>query len=201
MNCRLPLLICCLCLAACQSQNPYTPSANPLPPAPPQAAQTLDLSAYPAAPRDYGRYQTWAWENGRLPGGTAGATPEQMADILSNSLDQRGLRPARQGMTADVQVRADVRVERRLRQVQDDYGTYYGRDPYGNNYGGMYGSVPLVRTYEEEVQVVRVELLDAHNQQSIWNGSAETSNRGSQSERVDALRSAVNKALSAYPPR
>ncbi|GLK91467.1 DUF4136 domain-containing protein [Pseudomonas turukhanskensis] len=201
MNCRLPLLICALGLAACQSQNPYTPSSNPLPPAPPTAAQTLDLSAYPAAPRDYGRYQTWAWQAGRLPGGTAGATPEQMADILSNSLDQRGLRPARQGAVADVQVRADVRVERRLRQVQDDVGTYYGRGPYGNNYGGVYGSVPLVRTYEEEVQVVRVELLDSRNQQSIWNGSAEASNRGSQSERVEALRSAVNKALSAYPPR
>ena len=67
--------------------------------------------------------------------------------------------------------------------------------------GGMYGSVPIVRTYEEEVQVVRVELLDPRNGQSIWNGSAESTNRGSQSERVDALRSAVNKALSAYPPR
>lgn len=201
MNCRLHLLICCLGLAACQSQNPYTASSNPLPPAPAAAAQTLDLSAYPAAPRDYGRYQTWAWESGRLPGGTAGATPEQMADILSNSLDQRGLRPARQGTVADVQVRADVRVERRLRQERDDYGSYYGRGPYGNNYGGMYGSVPVMRTYEEEVQVVRVELIDPRNHQSIWNGSAETINRGSQSERVDALRSAVNKALSAYPPR
>ncbi len=201
MNRRLHLLICCLGLAACQSQNPYTATSNPLPPAPPQAAHTLDLSAYPAAPRDYGRYQTWTWDNGRLPGGSAGATPEQMADILSNSLDQRGLRPARQGTPADVAVRADVRVERRLRQVQDDYGTYYGRGPYGHNYGGMYGSVPIVRTYEEEVQVVRIELLDPRNGQSIWNGSAESTNRGKQSERVDAMRSAVNKALSAYPPR
>lgn len=201
MNRRLPLLFCVLSLAACQSQNPYTATSNPLPPAPPQAAQTLDLSAYPAAPRDYGRYQTWAWEAGRLPGGSAGATPEQMADIVSNSLDQRGLRPVRQGAVADVLVRADARVERRLRQVQEDYGTYYGRGPYGNNYGGMYGSVPLVRTYEEEVQVVHVELLDPRNQQSIWSGSAESSNRGSQSERVDALREAVQKALSAYPPR
>lgn len=201
MNRRLPLLMCLLSLAACQSPNPYTATSNPLPPAPPQAAQTLDLSAYPAAPRDYGRYQTWAWEAGRLPGGSAGATPEQMADIVSNSLDQRGLRPVRQGAVADVLVRADARVERRLRQVQDDYGTYYGRGPYGNHYGGMYGSVPIVRTYEEEVQVVHIELLDPRNQQSIWNGSAESANRGSQSERVDALRTAVQKALSAYPPR
>jgi hypothetical protein len=201
MKRHLYLPICCLSLAACQSQNPYSPSANPLPPAPPQAAQTLDLSAYPAAPRDYGRYQTWTWANGRLPGGSAGATPEQMAEIVATSLDQRGLRPARQGAVADVQVRADVHVERRLRQVQDDSGAYYGRGPYGNNYGGMYGSVPIVRTYEEEVQVVRVELLDARNGQSIWSGSAETSSRGSNSERVDALRSAANKALSAYPPK
>ncbi len=43
-------------------------------------------------------------------------------------------------------------METRLRQVQDDYGYYggyggYNRYGYGPGYG-MYGSVPMVRTYE-----------------------------------------------------
>ncbi|RJG13325.1 DUF4136 domain-containing protein [Pseudomonas cavernicola] len=199
MNRRICMLACCLSLVACQGSNPYTASSNPLPPAPAQAANTLDLSSYPAAPRDYGRYRTWAWLDGHLPAGTSWASPELVQETLSTSLDQRGLRPAQQGAKADLRVAANMHVERRLRQVQDNYGSYYGYGPYGNNYG-LYGSVPLVRTYEEEVMVVRIDLFDAGNGQAVWSGSAETDSRGSQSERATALRSAVQQALSDYPP-
>jgi hypothetical protein len=34
----------------------------------------------------------------------------------------------------------------------------------------------------------------------VWSASAETSQRGNQSERTDAIRDAVEKAMSAYPP-
>ena len=64
----------------------------------------------------------------------------------------------------------------------------------------MYGSVPIVRTYEEQVVVVHVDLFDAQDGEPVWSSSAETSNRGSQGERVDAIREAVEKAMSAYPP-
>ena len=68
---RLTLLAVCLSLTACQGQshNPYSPQSTPLPPAPAAAAQTFDHSAYPAAPRDYGRYRSWAWQDGQLPAG------------------------------------------------------------------------------------------------------------------------------------
>ncbi|KEZ74744.1 hypothetical protein C5I_0105105, partial [Pseudomonas syringae pv. syringae FF5] len=58
-------------ISACQSDNPYVASSLPMPPAPAQAAKTLDMSAYPAPPRDYGRYRSWGWLNGQLPPGTA----------------------------------------------------------------------------------------------------------------------------------
>ncbi|MGH8436024.1 MAG: DUF4136 domain-containing protein [Pseudomonas sp.] len=199
MNRHACLLACCLSLAACQASNPYTASSNPLPPAPAQAANTLDLSAYPAAPRDYGRYRSWAWLDGRLPAGTSWASPELLQETLSTSLDQRGLRPAQQGAKADLRVSANLHVERRLRQVRDDYGSYYGHGPYGNHYG-LYGSVPLVRTYEEDVMVLRIDLFDAGSGQPVWSGSAEADSRGSQSERATALRSAVQNALGDYPP-
>jgi len=195
-----PLLIGLLLgLAACQSPNPYSASSNPLPPAPPQAANHLDLSAYPAAPRDYARYRNWAWRDGRLPTGTAWASAELLQEALSNGLDQRGLRPAQASAPADLRVAADLHVERRLRQVQEDYGSYYGHGPYNNRYG-MYGQVPLVRTYEEEVLVVRIDLFDGSDGQPLWSGNAEALNQGSQAERADALREAVRKALADYPP-
>ena len=201
------LLLLSLGLAACQSPNPYVASSNPLPPAPAQAAGTFDRSAYPAPQRDYGRYRSWAWLNGRLPGGSAWVDSAQVAEAVSNALDQRGLRPRHDNRPADLWVSADLRLEKRLRQVRDDYGYGYGSYGYGgygyNRYGtgyGMYNTVPVVRTYEEEVVVVRVNLFDAGSGQPVWSASAETSSQGSLSERTDALHKAVERAMAAYPP-
>ena len=109
----------------------------------------------------------------------------------------------RDNRPADLFVSANLHLETRMRQVQDDYG-YYGAGYGGyNHYGsgyGMYGSVPIVRTYQEQVVVVQVDMFDAGTGQPVWSGSAETSHRGSQSEQADALREAVEKAMSAYPP-
>lgn len=200
------LAISCIALAACQGHNPYVASSNPLPPAPAQAATTFDASAYPAAPRDYGRYRSWSWNNGQLPAGSVDADPAQLAEAVSNALDQRGLRPAR-GARSDLLVNAATHLERRLRQYRDDdyypYGGYggmgYRHGYYGNSYGA-YASVPIVRTYEVEVMVVRIDLLDAGSGQPDWSASAETESRGSLGERAEALRKAVDKAMSGYPP-
>ncbi|UVM49807.1 DUF4136 domain-containing protein [Pseudomonas sp. B21-015] len=202
MHSRSGLLVICLGLAACQGSNPYIATSNPLPPAPPQAASTFDRSAYPAAPRDYGRYRSWAWLNGRLPPGTAWADSAQVAEAVSNALDQRGLRPLHDNRPADLWVSADLRLETRLRQVQDgsDYGGGYGGyNRYGSGYG-MYNTVPVIRTYQVQVVVVRVDLFDASTGQPVWSASAETSSQGNQGERADAIREAVEKAMSAYPP-
>lgn len=203
MKRHLGLVLVCLGLVACQGSNPYVASSNPIPPAPPQAANTFDRSAYPAAPRDYGRYRSWVWLNGHLPAGSAWADSAQIAEAVSNGLEQRGLRPLRDNRPADLWVSADVRLETRLRQVRDDYGYggygYGGYNRYGSGYG-MYNTVPIVRTYQVQVVVVRVDLFDAASGQPVWSSSAETSSQGSMSARADALREAVEKAMSAYPP-
>lgn len=206
---RLTLALLALALAGCQASNPYVASSRPLPPAPPQAASTFDASAYPAPPRDYGRYRNWAWRNNQLPAGSAYADPAALAEAVSAALDQHGLRPAREARS-DLLVSADLRIERRLRQVRDDYYPYdnygyggVGYSRYGGGYRngyGVYGSVPIVRTYEVEVMVVRLDLFDAGSGQPVWSTSAETASKGSQGERADALREAVLNALSGYPP-
>ena len=66
-----PFTLLCLGLGACSNNNPYVAASKPMPPAPAQAANTFDASAYPAPVRDYGAYRNWAWRNGQLPAGSA----------------------------------------------------------------------------------------------------------------------------------
>ncbi|MNP55801.1 hypothetical protein D3C76_1504710 [compost metagenome] len=79
------------------------------------------------------------------------------------------------------------------------YGAYGSAGRYHNGYG-VYASAPLVRTYEVEVMVVRVDLYDARDGQAVWSASAETASQGSQGEREEALRESLKKALNGYPP-
>lgn len=200
MSLRILLISTSLMLAACSSPNPYSPQSTPLPPAPAAAAQTFDRSAYPAAPRDYGRYRSWAWQNGQLPAGAGWADPAQIAELLANSLDQHGLRPAQGGAKADLLVSSQVRTERRQVETYDDRGAYYGHSPYGNTYG-VAGSVPLRRTYEEHYLIVQVRLLEAASGVEVWSNSAEnrTTDDG-QAARNKVLRQTIQDALSNYPP-
>lgn len=200
MSLRILLISTSLTLTACSSPNPYSPQSTPLPPAPAAAAQTFDHSAYPAAPRDYGRYRSWAWQNGQLPAGAGWADPAQIAELLANSLDQHGLRPAQGGARADLLVSSQIRTERRQVETYDDRGVYYGHSPYGNTYG-VAGSVPLRRTYEEHYLIVQVRLTEAASGVEVWSNSAEnrTSDDG-QSARNKVLRQTIQDALSNYPP-
>lgn len=200
MSLRILLISTSLSLAACSSPNPYSPQSTPLPPAPAAAAQTFDHSAYPAAPRDYGRYRSWAWQDGQLPAGAGWADPAQIAELLANSLDQHGLRPAQGGAKADLLVSSQVRTERRQVQTYPDRDIYYGHSPYGNTYG-VAGSVPLRRTYEEHYLIVQVRLIEAASGAEVWSNSAEnlTSDDG-QAARNKVLRQTIEDALSHYPP-
>jgi hypothetical protein len=205
MNRPIALLLCSLTLAACQSPNPYTAQALPMPPAPASAAQTFDRSSYPAAVRDYGRYRSWAWQAGQLPSGAGWADSAQIAEMLVDSLDQQGLRPAQNGAKPDLLVSSSVRMERRQVETYDDRGgaaiinTTGGNSPYGNSYG-LGGSAPLRRSYTQNVLIVNVQLNEAASGQQIWHDSAENISSDDQAERSKILRKTIQQALSSYPP-
>ncbi len=186
-------------LAACQSRNPYQAESLPMPPAPPGAATTFDRSAYPAAPRDYGRYRSWSWDGGRAPSGAAWAGGEQLADSVSAGLDQYGLRPSLDGQ-GDLLVSARISQETRLRQYQDNIGGYYGAGSHWDRRYGAWGGVPVVRTYEQKVAVVRIDLIDPRDRQVVWSGSGEAVAGKDQAAQADAVRVAIRAALDGYPP-
>ncbi|GGJ97679.1 DUF4136 domain-containing protein [Pseudomonas matsuisoli] len=195
-----------LLLAGCQSSNPYTAQSTPIPPAPASAATHFDASAYPSAPVDYGRFQSWRWGANPVTAVEGGAS-DSLKDAVANSLEQRGLRPAT-GNSADLVVNASLRTERRLQQVHDRYDSYGGYGNYGDYYGGPYrgnrygvgATIPITRTYEIEVGVLRMEFRDSAGQ-VVWNGSTELSMSGDQGERREALYTAARKVLENYPPR
>lgn len=200
MSIRIALPLLCLSLAACQGSNPYTGDAAPIPPAPP--VEQIQSPTYPAAPRDFSAYQSWSWRN--PPAGTASISGEALQEMVSGALDQRGLRPAAQGAKGDVQINTSARMETRLRQTYDDYGPGIGAGRYGGGYGTGYGigtRVPIVRSYEEEVVTVRIEMFDAASGQAVWSTRAEARSSDSRSSQEEAVRQAVERALEAYPPR
>lgn len=192
------LIAATLLLGACQGSNPYRAESRPLPPAPPQAAGHFDASAYPAAPRDFSRYRSWRWQ--QQPAGMGALSGAEVADLLAQALDQRGLRPAQGQAPADLTVTLDCREERRIREAYDQGGGYYGNGPWGDHYG-VYREVPLRRQWEERVLVVEIRLQEAASGEPLWSGQAEALAGDSQAERRDALRQAVHNALSDYPPR
>ena len=122
-----------------------------------------------------------------------------MVDIVNSGLDQHGLRQSREPAAADLKVAASLRFEKRLRQYNDSSGAYYGNGPYRDQYGA-WATVPLVRTYEQEVAVVTWSSTTPATT-SRWSGSAESDASGSRSDRTTALREAIREALENYPPR
>lgn len=200
---RAALTLLCLSLAACKGGNPYTSESAPIPPAPP--VEQIQSPIYPAAPRDFSSYQSWSWRN--PPPGTASLAGAELQEMVAGALDQRGLRPAPNDAKGDVQISARANMETRVRQAYDDYGPHIGAGRYGgfgSGYGSGYGigtSVPVMRTYEEEVVSVYIEMYDSSSGQAIWSNRAESRSGGSQAERKDAARDAVNDALADYPPR
>ncbi len=203
----LPLLysLLGLSLAACQGSNPYTNDSAPIPPAPP--IEQIQSPTYPAAPQDFSSYRSWSWRN--PPAGTASLGAEELQQMISGALDQRGLRPAPTGAKGDVMLSASAQMETRVRQVYDDYGPrvgvgagrYGGYGPGFNSGYGFGGSAPVVRNYEEEVVTVRIEMIDSASGQTVWSNRAEARSGDGQAERKDAAREAVNRALADYPPR
>lgn len=200
MAMRTALLLSCLALAACQGGNPYTPQSAPIPPAPP--IERIQSPTYPAAPQDFSSYRSWSWR--QPPAGTASLDGAVLQELVADALDQQGLRPAPEGAKGDLQVHARAGTEIRLQHRYDDYGPRLGAGRYGGGLGGAYGisgSVPVVRSHEQEVLVVQIEFYDSGAGRLVWSNRGEAPSDASLAGRDKAAREAVSRALADYPPR
>ncbi|GIZ12956.1 DUF4136 domain-containing protein [Pseudomonas sp. NCCP-436] len=188
-----------LLLTACQSANPYRAESLPIPTAPPGAASTFDRSAYPAPPRDYGHYRSWSWADGQPSSTSPAADAGQLAQSISATLDQYGLRPAISG-SGELLVRAHVEQQTRLYHYQDNWGGYYGSHPHWNPHYAAWGTLPITRSVERKVTVARIDLVDAHDRQIVWSGQGEAFTGQDQAAQASSLRAALRAALNGYPP-
>lgn len=186
MSVRLLLLPLLLLLAACQSTR-------------------VERDFDPA--RDFGAYRSWSWQEPAVqfrpndPRLDSSLTEQRVRAAVADQLEQRGLRQAPPGSVGDLKVQAWMIVDQRHTQVTNYSGGYWG-NPW-NPYWGM-PSYSETRTFDYQVGTLLINLLDGHDGKLVWRGSAEkVVRRGNASpeERTQAIREAVARVLSLYPPR
>jgi hypothetical protein len=78
----------------------------------------------------------------------------------------------------------------------------YGYGPYGRYWGGYYGPMGGVSTYEYEEGTLILDFVNAETKQMIWRGSAkaEIQNLDTPEKREKVIGEAVEKILEKFPP-
>ena len=166
---------------------------------------------------DFAAFKTWSFKDPALqyrpnsPMLKSDLTEQRILQAVSSELDQRGLRPAAAGSKPDLLVQTYLIVANRQEQVVTNYG-YNG--PWGGPWAGGYWGGPWegywgapmyneTRNIVYQVGTLQIDLMDAKDGKLVWRGSAEKNVNDSPTpaERSAAIREAVTKILSTYPPK
>lgn len=181
---RSMILLSMLLLGACQATGPRA---------------DFDLS------RDFSQYQTWTWADPPVtytpandPRLTSDLTTQRVLEAVSAQLDVRGLRPAQETATADLQVRTSVVIEQRRDNVTTHYGGGWGY--WGPYWGGP--GYSQTRTVDYQVMTLQIDLLDASDGRLVWRGSDSQAvqDRSTPLERSREMHERAAQILSTYPP-
>ena len=155
--------------------------------------------------RDFAAYRSWSWQEPALqyrpddPRLRSDLTEQRLRAALSEQLEQRGLRAAAPGSTADLKVQAWLIVDDRQEQISTHYGGVWGG---WNNYWSApgYGET---RRIDDQVATLQLDLFDAKDGKLVWRGSAKQTVREqpqSPAERTALIRVTLAKVLAQYPP-
>ncbi|MFS2159808.1 DUF4136 domain-containing protein [Pseudomonas sp. Pseusp122] len=158
--------------------------------------------------RDFGGYRSWSWKEPGVqfqpndPRLQSDLTEQRIRQAVTGQLDQRGLRMAAAGTTADLKVQTWLIVENRQQLVSTQYGGGWGGGPWG----GYWGYPPVsseTRSVDYKVTTLQIDLLDGKDGKLVWRGSTEQilNDNPDPAARDTAIRSTVAKILSQYPPR
>lgn len=181
---RSMILLSMLLLGACQATGPRA---------------DFDLS------RDFSQYQTWTWADPPVtyapahdPRLASDLTSQRVLEAVSAQLDVRGLRPAQEAATADLQVRTSVVIEQRRDNVTTHYGGGWGY--WGPYWGGP--GYSQTRTVDYQVMTLQIDLLDANDGRLVWRGSDSqmVQDRSTPLERSREMHERAAQILSTYPP-
>jgi hypothetical protein len=169
------------------------------------ACQNVQLNRDFDPNRDFAAYRTFSWQepavqfNPADPRLTSDLTSQRLQAAIHEQLEQRGLRPATQGSSADLRVQVWVIVDNRQEQITTNTGGW--GYPWG--YWGAAGYAET-RTLDYQVGTLQIDLFDGKDGKLVWRGSNEEVLRNNQpgpAERTAAIRKAVTDVLSQYPPR
>ena len=166
---------------------------------------------------DFAAFKTWSFKDPALqyrpnsPMLKSDLTEQRIIQAVSSELDQRGLRPVAAGSKPDLLVQTYLIVANRQEQVVTNYG-YNG--PWGGPWAGGYWGGPWegywgapmyneTRNIVYQVGTLQIDLMDAKDGKLVWRGSAEkiVNDSPTPAERSAAIREAVTKILSTYPPK
>ncbi len=169
------------------------------------ACQSIQLSNDYDATRDFGAYRSWRWQEPALQyrpddPQLKDITEQRIRAAMSEQLELRGLRLAPAGAAADLKAQAWLIIEKRQDQVSTSYGGAWGGYWSGYWTGPAYTET---RRIDYKVATLQLDLFDGKDGKLVWRGSAEQI-MGNQpttpAERDTAIRAAVGKLLSQYPP-
>ncbi|HEX5844428.1 MAG TPA: DUF4136 domain-containing protein [Pseudomonas sp.] len=157
--------------------------------------------------RDFAAYRSWSWQEPAVqykpddPRINSDLTDQRIRRAVAEQLDQRGLRPAANGIASDLRVQVWMIVDNRQQQVSTQVGGTWG-DPWQ---GGFWGGPSYIetRTLDYQVATLQIDLFDGKDGKLVWRGSSEQvlrNQRSNPTEREAAIRATVGKILSQYPP-
>ena len=170
------------------------------------ACQTPPVSPDFDTSRDFAAYRSWSWKEPGVqykpddPRIRSDLTELRLRSILSEQLDQRGLRPSASGAAGDLLAQVWLVIDDRQQQVDRRNGGWGG--PWGPYWSGpYYGDI---YTIHYKVATIQVDLIDSRDHKLVWRGSDERvlpSIQGTPAQREAFIRESILRILSQYPPR
>ena len=157
--------------------------------------------------RDFAGYRSWSWKEPGVqfqpndPRLQSDLTEQRIRQAVAGQLEQRGLRPAAAGRTADINIQTWLIVENRQQLVSTQYG-----GGWGGPWGGYWGAAPInneTRSVDYQVTTLQIDVLDGKDGKLVWRGSTEqilNDSPDNPAARDTAIRTTVAKILSQYPP-
>lgn len=157
--------------------------------------------------RDFAGYRSWSWKEPGVqfqpndPRLHSDLTEQRIRQAIAGQLEQRGLRPAAAGQTADINIQTWLIVENRQQLVSTQYG-----GGWGGPWGGYWGYPAInneTRSVDYQVTTLQIDVLDGKDGKLVWRGSTEqilNDNPDNPAARDTAIRTTVAKILSQYPP-